>query len=104
MEFKSAIVDKVFDMESGVSQNGKEWKSQNVIFRENLAVPHPDRQVIKFFNDNVNLVKDLRVGDVVSVAWSSDVREYTYTSKQTGQQVSTAQVENYGFTINGNVA
>lgn len=104
MEFKNAIVDKIFDVETGVSQNGKEWKSQNVIFRENIAIPHPDRQVIKFFNEKVDLVKDLRVGDIVSVGWSSEVREYTYTSKKTGEQVTSAQVENYGFTINGKVA
>jgi hypothetical protein len=65
---------KVFDLESGTSKAGKEWKKQSILIEQDTK--YNPEVVVCFFNDNVNKIKANQIGNIVSCNINLSSREY----------------------------
>lgn len=66
---------ELLDLQQGQSERG-EWKSQEVILEEVANVQYPDRFLVAFRGDKVEMLQGLQVGDHVVAHWSAMVRQY----------------------------
>lgn len=76
MEVKG-YVSKVFDVQTGTSAKGNEWKSQDFILEyfEQPTQRWADKVLIRIFNDKVDELQ-LKHGDMLEVGFGHQVREY----------------------------
>lgn len=65
---------KVFELETGVSKAGKEWKKQSILIEQDTE--YNKEVVVSFFGDNVNKIKAKTIGDIVSCNINLSSREY----------------------------
>jgi len=65
---------KVFELESGVSKAGKEWKKQSILIQQDTK--YNPEVVVTFFGDNVNKIKINEMGNIVSCNINLSSREY----------------------------
>ena len=65
---------KVFDLETGVSKAGKEWKKQSILIEQDTK--YNPEVVVTFFNDNVNQIKVNEIGNIISCNINLSSREY----------------------------
>ncbi len=65
---------KVFDLESGTSKAGKEWKKQSILIEQDTE--YNKEVVVSFFGDNVNKIKTNLIGDVITCNINLSSREY----------------------------
>jgi len=65
---------KVFDLETGVSKAGKEWKKQSILIEQDTE--YNKEVVVSFFGDNVSKIKFNEIGNIVSCNINLSSREY----------------------------
>jgi hypothetical protein len=65
---------KVFDLETGTSKAGKEWKKQSILIKQDTK--YNPEVVVTFFNDNVNQIKANEIGNIISCNINLSSREY----------------------------
>jgi len=65
---------KVFELETGVSKAGKEWKKQSILIEQDTE--YNAEVVVSFFGDNVNKIKSNQVGDIITCNVNLSSREY----------------------------
>ena len=65
---------KIFDLETGVSKAGKEWKKQSILLEQNTE--YNKEVVISYFGDNVNKLSSINIGDNLSCSINLSSREY----------------------------
>jgi hypothetical protein len=65
---------KIFDLETGVSKSGKEWKKQSILIEQNTE--YNKELVISYFGDNVNKLSNINIGDNLSCSINLSSREY----------------------------
>tara|TARA_B100000965_G_C19350852_1_gene651739 strand:+ start:81 stop:389 length:309 start_codon:yes stop_codon:yes gene_type:complete len=65
---------KIFDLETGVSKAGKEWKKQSILIEQNTE--YNKEIVISYFGDNVNKLSSINIGDNLSCSINLSSREY----------------------------
>jgi len=65
---------KVFDLETGVSKSGKEWKKQSILIEQDTE--YNKEVVVSFFGDNVKKIKANLIGDVITCNINLSSREY----------------------------
>ena len=78
MEEKKLIykITEVLPLESGVSQNGNEWKSREFVVEEQANVKYPNQLVMRLSGDKVKLLDSFAVGSVVELGYNSRVRSF----------------------------
>ena len=78
MEEKKLIykITEVLPLESGVSQNGNEWKSREFVVEEQANVQYPNQLVLRLSGDRVKLLDSFAVGSVVELGYNSRVRSF----------------------------
>lgn len=78
MEEKKLIykITEVLPLESGVSQNGNEWKSREFVVEEQANVQYPNQLVMRLSGDKVKLLDSFAVGSVVELGYNSRVRSF----------------------------
>ena len=78
MEEKKLIykITEVLPLESGVSQNGNEWKSREFVVEEQANVQYPNQLVLRLSGDKVKLLDSFAVGSVVELGYNSRVRSF----------------------------
>ena len=78
MEEKKLIykITEVLPLESGVSQNGNEWKSREFVVEEQANVQYPNQLVVRLSGDKVKLLDSFAVGSVVELGYNSRVRSF----------------------------
>lgn len=76
MEFVGRI-QKVFPLQSGVSQNGNNWERLDFVFEyfENPSDRYSDKVLLDVMNDRIKEL-DLKEGDQVRIGFGHSVREY----------------------------
>lgn len=94
MNEKIYRVIEILPLQEGVSQRG-EWKSQQIVVEEKVALPHPDRFLLRFSGEHVDLLTGTKVGDEIKALWTNTVRSFT-TSKGTfhSQECNVWSMEN----------
>lgn len=65
---------KIFDLETGVSKAGKEWKKQSILIEQNTE--YNKELVISYFGDNVNKILQKEIGDNLSCSVNLSSREF----------------------------
>jgi hypothetical protein len=65
---------KVFDLETGTSKAGKEWKKQSILIAQDSK--YNPEVVVTFFNDNVNQIKANEIGNIISCNINLSSRKY----------------------------
>lgn len=65
---------KVFDLESGTSKAGKEWKKQLILIEQDTK--YNPEVVVSFFGDNINQIKSNEIGNIISCNINLSSREY----------------------------
>ena len=65
---------KVFELETGTSKAGKEWKKQSILIQQDTK--YNPEVVVTFFGDNVNKIKSNEMGNIVSCNINLSSREY----------------------------
>jgi len=65
---------KVFELETGVSKTGKEWKKQSILIEQDTE--YNKEVVVSFFGDNVNKIKNNQIGDIITCNINLSSREY----------------------------
>ena len=75
MEQRKFKVIEILALQSGTSERG-EWKSQEVILEEMQNVQYPDRYLIRFSGEKVEMLTDIKQDDIVSASWTASVRSY----------------------------
>ena len=75
MEQRKFKVVEILALQSGTSERG-EWKSQEVILEEMQNVQYPDRYLIRFSGEKVEMLTDIKQDDIVSASWTASVRSY----------------------------
>ena len=75
MEQRKFKVIEILALQSGTSERG-EWKSQEVILEEVQNVQYPDRYLIRFSGEKVEMLADIRQGDIVTASWTASVRSF----------------------------
>jgi hypothetical protein len=73
MEVSGKLVKKL-DLESGISNSGKEWKKQSILVEQD--VDYNKEIAISFFGDKIKKIRDIEVGSDVSVSINLSSREY----------------------------
>jgi hypothetical protein len=73
MEITGKLVKKL-DLESGISNSGKEWKKQSILVEQD--VDYNKEIAISFFGDKIKKIRDIEVGSDVSVSINLSSREY----------------------------
>lgn len=78
MEEKKLIykITEVLPLESGVSQNGNEWKSREFVVEEQANVQYPNQLVLRLSGDRVKLLDSFTVGSIVELGFNSRVRSF----------------------------
>ena len=78
MEEKKLIykITELLPLESGVSQNGNEWKSREFVVEEQANVQYPNQLVMRLSGDKVKLLDSFAVGSVVELGYNSRVRSF----------------------------
>ena len=76
MEEKRFKVLELLALQEGVGEHG-EWKSREAIVEEAACVQYPDRYLVTFRGEKVDLLNGVNVGDTVKLAWSAYVRKFT---------------------------
>lgn len=69
---------KVTDMlpvQQGESERGP-WRSQDIIVESTENVQYPDRLLLRFSGNAVDMLADVKVGMVVKAWWSANVRQF----------------------------
>jgi histidinol phosphatase-like enzyme len=74
MEVSGKLVKKL-DLESGISNSGKEWKKQSILV-EQAGTDYNKEVAISFFGDKIKKIRDIEVGSDVSVSINLSSREY----------------------------
>lgn len=94
MNEKVYRVIEILPLQEGVSQRGA-WKNQHIIVEEKVALPHPDRFLLRFSGDNVDMLAGTKVGDEIKAMWTNTVRSFT-TDKGTfhSQECNVWSMEN----------
>ena len=75
MEQRKFKVIEILALQSGTSERG-EWKSQELILEEMQNVQYPDRYLIRFSGEKVEMLTDIKQDDIVSASWTASVRSY----------------------------
>ena len=65
---------KVFDLETGTSKAGKEWKKQSILIQQDTK--YNAEVVVTFFGDNVNKIKTNLIGDIITCNINLSSREF----------------------------
>tara|TARA_R100001244_G_scaffold7913_1_gene10284 strand:+ start:198 stop:512 length:315 start_codon:yes stop_codon:yes gene_type:complete len=73
MEIKGKLISKL-ERETGVSKTGKTWEKQSILVEQN--VEWNKEVVITFLGDKIKSIRDIEVGDDVSVSINLYSREY----------------------------
>jgi hypothetical protein len=81
MNEKIYRVIEILPMQEGVSQRGA-WKSQQIVVEEKVALPHPDRFLLRFGTEQVALLADIKVGDEIRAMWTNAVRFFEKDGKK----------------------
>ena len=76
MNEKVYRVIEILPLQEGVSQRGA-WKNQHIIVEEKVALPHPDRFLLRFSGENVDMLAGTKVGDEIKAMWTNTVRSFT---------------------------
>ena len=66
---------KKFDVESGVSKSGKEWKKQSILV-EQSGTDYNKEVVISFFGDKIKSLRDIHEGLDINVSINLSSREF----------------------------
>lgn len=69
---------KVTDMlpvQQGESERGP-WRSQDIIVESTENVQYPDRLLLRFSGNGVDMLAEVKVGMVVRAWWSANVRQF----------------------------
>lgn len=74
MDIQGTII-KVFPVNSGISQSGKEWASMKFLL-QTPDLRYPKKILFDFFGKEKIAQTDLHEGDKVNVAFDIDAREY----------------------------
>ena len=69
-------ITEVLPLESGVSQNGNEWKSREFVVEEQANVQYPSQLVMRLSGEKVKLLEDFAVGSIVVLGYNSRVRSF----------------------------
>ena len=69
-------ITEVLPLESGVSQNGNEWKSREFVVEEQANVQYPNQLVMRLSGEQVKLLEDFAVGSIVELGYNSRVRSF----------------------------
>ena len=69
-------ITEVLPLESGVSQNGNEWKSREFVVEEQANVQYPNQFVMRLSGEKVKLLEDFAVGSIVVLGYNSRVRSF----------------------------
>ena len=69
-------ITEVLPLESGVSQNGNEWKSREFVVEEQANVQYPNQLVLRLSGDRVKLLDGFAVGSIVEIGFNSRVRSF----------------------------
>ena len=75
MEQRRFKVVEILALQSGTSERG-EWKSQEVILEEMQNVQYPDRYLIRFSGEKVEMLADIKQDDIVMASWTASVRSF----------------------------
>lgn len=67
-------VQKIFDIQNGVSKSSKEWSKREFLVEEEGK--YPKQVCFSLFNDTIDLIDEISVGDLVKVLFSVESREY----------------------------
>lgn len=67
-------VEKIYDIESGVSKAGNEWKKQEFVIETDDSFPR--KVCFTLFNDKISLANELTPGMEVDVSFNIESREY----------------------------
>ncbi len=74
LEIEGRVIQKFPEM-SGTSQStGKTWRKQQFLIETNEQ--YPKKVIFQVWNDNVELLKDISVGQIVRVYFRVESREY----------------------------
>ena len=65
---------KIFDLETGVSKAGKEWKKQSILLEQDTQ--YNKEVVITFTGDKISKLKQIQIGDNISCNVNISSREY----------------------------
>ena len=65
---------KIFDLETGISQKGKEWKKQSILLEQDTQFNK--EVVITFSGDKISKLKQIQIGDNISCNVNISSREY----------------------------
>lgn len=76
-------ITEVLPLESGVSQNGNEWKSREFVVEEQANVQYPNQLVMRLSGEKVKLLEDFAVGSIVVLGYNSRVRSFQSKSGKT---------------------
>lgn len=75
MNEKIYRVIELLPMQEGVSQRGA-WKSRQVVVEEKVALPHPDRFLLRFGTEQVAMLEGVKAGDEIKAMWTNTVRSF----------------------------
>jgi hypothetical protein len=67
-------VEKIYDIQSGVSKAGNEWKKQEFVIETDDSFAR--KVCFTLFNDKISLAQGLTPGKVVNVSFNVESREY----------------------------
>lgn len=65
---------KIFDLETGISQKGKEWKKQSILLEQDTQFNKD--VVITFTGDKISKLQQIKIGDNISCNVNISSREY----------------------------
>lgn len=65
---------KIFDLETGISKAGKEWKKQSILLEQDTQ--YNKEVVITFTGDKISKLKQIQIGDNISCNVNISSREY----------------------------
>ena len=65
---------KIFDLETRISQKGKEWKKQSILLEQDTK--YNREVVITFTGDNIKKLENKEIGDNLSCDVNISSREY----------------------------
>ena len=65
---------KIFDIESGISKAGKEWRKQSILVEQ--YTEYNKELVITYTNDNIKKLQGKNIGDNLSCSINLSSREY----------------------------
>ena len=69
-------ITEIMPTESGISNNGNEWKSREFVVEEQANVQYPNQLIMRLSGDRVNMLDGLAVGSLVELGYNSRVRAF----------------------------